>query len=130
VCDARWDLRRALARFQELLRPGGVLAVVGLARRAAADLPYDALGFLAHRLLRLRHGYWEHPSPVADPTMTHRELRSVIRTVLPDAEYRQHILFRYSLVWTKPAGTLPPRRSTSRDAQHGQQNEDEGRRGE
>jgi SAM-dependent methyltransferase len=93
-----------LVRVREILRPGGVLAVIGLARRSAADLPYDIAGFFAHRWLTLRHGYWEHPSPVADPTLTHGELRTVATAVLPGARYRQHLLFRYSLLWTKPGG--------------------------
>lgn len=97
------DGTAALTRMRELLRPAGVLVVVGLARRSAADLPYDAAGFVAHRLLKLRHGYWEHPSPIADPAMTHRELRRIVRTVLPAARYRQHVLFRYSLTWQRPA---------------------------
>jgi 2-polyprenyl-3-methyl-5-hydroxy-6-metoxy-1,4-benzoquinol methylase len=101
------DVEPALVRMRELLRPGGALALVGLARRTAADIPYDAVGFFTHRLLKLRHGYWQHPSPVADPTMTHRELRKVLVGVLPGAKYRQHVLFRYSLTWTKPAGDAP-----------------------
>ncbi|HUC05138.1 MAG TPA: class I SAM-dependent methyltransferase, partial [Acidimicrobiales bacterium] len=39
---------RALARFGQLVRRGGVVAVVGLARaRAPADLPYDVAGSVA-----------------------------------------------------------------------------------
>ncbi|HET9658375.1 MAG TPA: class I SAM-dependent methyltransferase [Kineosporiaceae bacterium] len=98
------DVEAALVRMRDLLRPGGVLALVGLARRSHADLPYDVAGFFAHRLLKLRHGYWEHPSPITDPTMTHRELRKVVTSVLPAARYRRHILFRFSVVWTKPSG--------------------------
>ncbi len=93
----------ALERMRGLLRPGGVLALVGLARRSWADAPYDAVGFFAHRLLKLRHGYWQHPSPIAEPDMTHRELRKLVASLLPGARYRQHVLFRFSVVWTKPS---------------------------
>lgn len=93
------DVAKALGRMRDLLRPGGVLAVVGVARRSAADVPYDMVGFFAHRLLKLRHGYWQHPSPVADPLLTHRELRRIVAAQLPGARYRQHVLFRYSVIW-------------------------------
>lgn len=96
------DIAAALARMRELLRPGGVLVVVGVARRSVADVPYDAVGFFAHRVLKLRHGYWQHPSPIADPTHTNRELRKIIGSALPGARFRQHVLFRYSVVWRKP----------------------------
>lgn len=96
------DVEPASARMRRLLRPGGVLAVVGVARRSHADSPYDAAGFFAHRLLKVRHGYWQHPCPVADPTMTHRQVRNVVARVLPGARYRQHVLFRFSVVWGSP----------------------------
>ncbi|HZC69633.1 MAG TPA: class I SAM-dependent methyltransferase [Jatrophihabitans sp.] len=96
------DVESALVRMRDLLRSGGVLALVGLARRSAADLPYDAVGFFAHRLQKLRRGYWDHPSPVAEPQHTHRELRELVGATLPGARYRQRVLFRYSVIWTKP----------------------------
>jgi SAM-dependent methyltransferase len=58
----------ALARFQDLLAPRGVLAVIGLARsKMPADVPLEVAGALTHRLHRLRKGYWEHPSPTVWP---------------------------------------------------------------
>ena len=95
------DIDAALDRARELLRLGGVLVIVGVARRTFADIPYDAVGFFAHRVLKLRHGCWQHPSPIADPTHTHRELRKIIGTALPSARYRRHALFRYSVIWRK-----------------------------
>jgi 2-polyprenyl-3-methyl-5-hydroxy-6-metoxy-1,4-benzoquinol methylase len=95
------DIDAALARVCDLLRPGGALVVVGVARRSVADIPYDAVGFVAHRLLKLRHGYWQHPSPIADPTHTYRQLRKIIGVALPGVQYRRHMLFRYSVIWWK-----------------------------
>lgn len=101
------DPARALQRMRELLRPGGVLVVVGIPRRSLTDLPYDAVGFFAHRLLKARRGYWEHPSPIVEPSLTYRQVRHVIQTELPGARCRRHALFRYSAIWHKPlvAGT-------------------------
>jgi 2-polyprenyl-3-methyl-5-hydroxy-6-metoxy-1,4-benzoquinol methylase len=96
------DHEAALRRIQELLRPGGTLTIIGVARRSLTDAPYDAAGFIAHRILTRRHGYWQHPSPTLQPTQTHRQLRRTYATLLPGARYRRHILFRYSLHWRKP----------------------------
>ena len=98
------DLATALRRMRELVRPGGVIVVVGLAARSLSDLPYDAAGFFAHRWIKARRGYWQHPSPVIDPSMTYREIRRVVAAELPGARCRRHVMFRYSVVWTKPAG--------------------------
>jgi len=98
------DVAQALTRMRELLRPGGVLAIVGLARHTAADLPYGAMGFFAHRVLKRRHGLWKQPSPIADPVLTHRQTRRLVAEVLPGARYTQHVLFRFSVRWTRPRG--------------------------
>lgn len=95
------DTATALARMRHLLRPGGVLVVVGVARRSVADFPYDAAGFFAHRFIKLRRGYWQHPSRIADPTLTYRQLREIISAALPGARFRRHVLFRYSVIWRK-----------------------------
>lgn len=95
------DIDAGLARMRDLLRPGGVLVIVGVARRSRADICYDAVGFFAHRLWKLRRGYWQHPSPIADPTHTYRQLRKIIRGALPGARFRRHMLFRYSVIWHK-----------------------------
>jgi 2-polyprenyl-3-methyl-5-hydroxy-6-metoxy-1,4-benzoquinol methylase len=96
------DAEAALARMRDLLRPGGVIILVGVARRSAWDAPYDAVGFFAHRLLKLRHGYWQHPSPISEPALTHRQFRKVICAALPGARFHRHVLFRHSAIWQKP----------------------------
>jgi 2-polyprenyl-3-methyl-5-hydroxy-6-metoxy-1,4-benzoquinol methylase len=96
----------ALRRMQELLRPGGTLAVVGLARsRYPADLAWDLAGAIGTRLHKLTKTYWETSAPkIWPPPDTFGQTRGVVRTTLAGARYRRHILWRYSLVWTKPAG--------------------------
>lgn len=101
----------ALDRMRRLLRPGGVLAILGLARsRHPADLPRDVAATLvsrAHRLSharRLRTDPWESPAPtVWPPPHTHREIQSLAERTLPQARFRRHLLWRYSLTWTRPA---------------------------
>jgi SAM-dependent methyltransferase len=98
------DAAAALGRMRSLLRPGGTLAVIGLARSRPADLPMDIAGVVAHRALRARRGYREVNAPtVWPPPQTYAQMRRIAGEVLPGARYRRHLLWRYSLVWTKPA---------------------------
>ena len=95
---------RALQRMAELVRPGGVVAVVGLARRRwPADLPYDAAGAVATRMHKLTKSYWETSAPkVWPPDVTHRDVREICGRVLPGSRFHRHLLWRWSVVWTKP----------------------------
>lgn len=98
------DARTGLRRMAELLRPGGVLVVVGVARsRLPADLGRELAAVLAHRWFRLRKTLWEHPSPVIwPPPVSYVDMRRLAGEVLPGARFRRHLLWRYSLVWRKP----------------------------
>lgn len=99
------DAATALARMSGLLRPGGVLAVVGLARaRYPADLLLDLAAVIGTRVHQLTKTLWEHPSPtIWPPPETFKRMRQLANGFLPGARYRRHLLWRYSLVWAKPA---------------------------
>ena len=99
------DAAAGLDRVRTLLRPGGVLALVGLAGdRLPHDLPYVLAGAVLHRWHRMRKGYWEHSAPtVWPPPQTYAEVRATASRVLPGVRFRRHALWRYSVVWTKPA---------------------------
>jgi SAM-dependent methyltransferase len=98
------DFRAALERMKQLLRPGGVLAVVGLAKpRAPVDLALEAIAIPTSYACRLRRPYTEPGAPVADPTMSYGQIRQVAAADLPGASFRRHLLFRYSLIWRRPA---------------------------
>jgi ubiquinone/menaquinone biosynthesis C-methylase UbiE len=96
--------RTALVQMSRLVAPGGTLAVVGLARsRLPADLPREAAAVIAHRVRKLTRTYWEPPSPtVWPPPYTYAEMHALARQALPGVRYRRHLLWRYSLTWTKP----------------------------
>ena len=98
--DATAGLRRMVA----LLRPGGVLAILGLARDAAPlDYALSAVAVVASRAHRLVRRHWEHPSPkVWPPPETWASMRAIAARELPGHRWRRHLLWRYSLVWTKP----------------------------
>jgi ubiquinone/menaquinone biosynthesis C-methylase UbiE len=99
------DAAAALERMRWLLAPGGTLAIVGLARnRYPVDLPFAIAGAAGHRLHRLGKPCWEDSAPrLWPPPDTFGETRRLARRVLPGVRYRRLLLFRYSLVWTKPA---------------------------
>ena len=98
------DTAAALERMSELLRPGGVLATVGLPRpRRPHDIPYELAGLVMHRWHGRRRTHWEHPSPMVwPPPDTYADVRRTAERLLPGVRLRRHVLWRYSLVWTKP----------------------------
>jgi ubiquinone/menaquinone biosynthesis C-methylase UbiE len=96
-------LRPALIRFQKLLRPGGVLAVIGLYRgQAVEDFILAAVAFPSSWILRRFRSYSDVAAPVQEPRETLREIRDVCDGMLPGYALQQHLLFRYSLIWRKP----------------------------
>ncbi|NJC69593.1 class I SAM-dependent methyltransferase [Planosporangium thailandense] len=97
------DATTALNRMAMLLRPGGTLAIIGLARgQLPASLPLDLAATIASRAYRLGKTHWQHPSPMVwPPPVTFGQMRRVARRQLPGVRYRRHLLWRYSLVWRK-----------------------------
>jgi SAM-dependent methyltransferase len=65
---------------------------------ALADAPGIPVG-LAYRAVRGKDG---PGAPIKDPEMTWAEVRAIARRTLPGVHYRRHLLFRYSLLWSKP----------------------------
>lgn len=102
------DAAAGLRAMRDLVRPGGVLVVVGLARsRLPRDLLWELAGSVSTRWLKLSPSrtYWEHSAPVVwPPPETYDAMRRVAEDLLPGVRYRRHALWRYSLTWTKPRG--------------------------
>ncbi|MGW7296956.1 MULTISPECIES: class I SAM-dependent methyltransferase [unclassified Streptomyces] len=99
------DFEAALARMRDLLRPGGTMVVVGLAREAS---PTEWAAFVAAapvmRITKvLRRARDPHGMPVADPQMSYGQVRTAAQRLLPGVRYHRHVLRRYSLTWHKPA---------------------------
>lgn len=97
------DFAAALGKMAAVLRPGGRLAVVGLARDGSraewivggAALPLDWY-------YKLTRGEGNPGAPIMNPEMSWSQVRATARRVLPGVRYRRHLLWRYSLVWEKP----------------------------
>jgi SAM-dependent methyltransferase len=107
------DAEAALVRMRDLLRPGGVLAVIGLARGispAGIGLAVPAIaGNQLHRAASARDRRGAagraaaYQAPVTwPPPLTYRDTRRLASRVLPGARYRRRLYWRYSLVWAKP----------------------------
>ena len=94
-------LREALSKARQLLRPGGELAIVGLAaNKTAADWVWNSLcapvalvGSRLHREIR------DVGVPVAEPHESLNEIRQVTDNVMPDAVLRRGLYYRYRLHW-------------------------------
>ena len=103
----------ALSRMRDLLRPGGVLVVIGLARESTPlDFARLVPAVVNVRVQRFRHR--SRPGPgglvtdgvkvpvVWPPALTYRQVRRLARTLLPGMRFRRHLLWRYSIRWRKP----------------------------
>lgn len=98
------DFEAALLRMRELLRPGGTLVVVGLAREGSpAEWAVTIAAAPVVRIMKvLRRAHGPEGMPVADPQMSYAQVRTAARRLLPGVRYRRHVLRRYSLTWVKP----------------------------
>lgn len=96
-------LEPALARFAEMLAPGGVLVVIGLYRsEGVADVAFEAMSFLASHAKRRFFHFEAMNAPTCEPQETLREIKKAAARLLPGSILKRHLFFRYSLVWRKP----------------------------
>ncbi|MFD8812896.1 class I SAM-dependent methyltransferase [Streptomyces sp. NPDC059627] len=98
----------AIDRLVGLLAPGGRLVIVGMAyNHTPLDWVISGCGVPASRLnARLRGGKRAPEGmPVEDSAMHWGEVRQSTAHLLPGRRYRRRLLWRYTLVWDKPART-------------------------
>jgi ubiquinone/menaquinone biosynthesis C-methylase UbiE len=97
------DFAAALTKLARILRPGGRLAVIGLAAdRSVTDLLAAAPAVPADLFYRAVYRKGESGAPIVDPEMSWRQVRAAAAAALPGVRYRRHLLWRYSLLWQKP----------------------------
>lgn len=102
-----------LERMARALRPGGVLLVLDLVQTegfgdALRDLLAVPMNLLLHRVrtgafrdpLEVRRAWREHGE--SDNYLRLSEVRAACARLLPGAELRRHLLWRYSIVWQRP----------------------------
>jgi SAM-dependent methyltransferase len=96
-------LTAALQRFKELLKPAGVLAVIGLYKLdTGADFASAAIAKPTSLIIRMVRTVPAPNAPIREPDTTLRSVRAVSSQVLPGAVVRRRLFFRYSLLWRKP----------------------------
>ena len=96
-------LEPALLKVRDLLRPGGVLVVIGLYRlRTPADFVFGIAGKCASWWLRWTHLPERVDAPIHEPEETFAVIGAAVEKILPGAVFKRELLFRYSLIWRKP----------------------------
>jgi 2-polyprenyl-3-methyl-5-hydroxy-6-metoxy-1,4-benzoquinol methylase len=100
-------LEAALARFQSLLSPDGMLVIVGLYRfDTFPDYAWAAAAFPMSWMLRSLRGRALISAPVQEPKQTLNEIREACGNLLPGSFLQRRFFFRYSVVWRKRALTI------------------------
>ena len=59
------------------------------------------MSVIAHRWMLHTRGYWDHPAPVAEPTMTFTQVRRAALDVVPGARLKLRLYWRWSLEWMR-----------------------------
>jgi len=103
TCLHHMDFAAALTAMVRVLRPGGRLAVIGLASNGSlADFVAEVPGVPVNLFYRAVYHEGSSGAPVKDPDMTWGQVRATASALLPGVRYRRHLLWRYSLLWQKP----------------------------
>jgi SAM-dependent methyltransferase len=100
------DARAGLTRLRELVAPGGVLVVVGLARPdLPKDIPRELAAVVVHRLRPRPDAGGKPDFPIVwPPPERYATMRRLSAELLPGVRWRRHLLWRYSLVWRADRG--------------------------
>ena len=94
---------QALEKMVSLLRPGGVLTVLGCFHEAGlADLGIALVATPVNTFYALSRGSLKSGAPTKSADMSLREIRARVSSHLPDASLRRLLLWRYLLIWQKP----------------------------
>jgi SAM-dependent methyltransferase len=104
------DAVQGLRRMAELVRPGGVVAIVGFANPSGpVDWALIVAGFFATKARAVTGRYWEHHAPIRwPPPLTIDEMRTLAELEMPGATFKRRMAYRYSIVWSRPIGTTSP----------------------
>jgi SAM-dependent methyltransferase len=96
------DAVEGIRRMRELVRPGGVIAIVSFATPSScADRMRGLAGVVYKRSMQLRGRYWEHGAPTCwPPPCSTAEIRAVVGRELPGADFQPLLWGRYGVTWT------------------------------
>ena len=108
------EQRELFVKMRDGLKPRGVLVILDLVESSGVvERLADVIGFGVSSCLRLIHnGRLQPPAAVRkaweqhgkhDSYATVEQMRGLVADILPSANVRRHLLWRYSLVYQKPA---------------------------
>lgn len=93
----------ALEKMVSLLRPGGVLAVLGCFRETSlTDTGVALVATPVNAFYALSRGRSASRAPTRSADMSLREIHESVSSHLPNACLRRLLLWRYLLTWQKP----------------------------
>ena len=97
------DTRCALIKAKNMLRPGGQILVVGLARNSSLmDWTISGALLPVVKISSYLHKETHDPNMrTAAPTLSLRDIRNIANDALPGAHIRRALYYRYLLRWTK-----------------------------
>lgn len=102
------DHEQLLGRIRDALRPGGTLLVIDLLEREGwSALPVNVIAAAISRIRRLGRSNraaveaWRQHGE-GETYFTIDEARAAFSRSLPGSRVRQHLIWRYSVIWTKP----------------------------
>ena len=94
----------ALEKMTRALRPGGVLAVLGIWPVVTTrDRIVSGAAVVVNRGYQLLRGPDRVTAPTAVPSTTLDDVRARTADLLSGARVRRRLLWRYTIVWTKPS---------------------------
>ena len=98
------DSRLAFHRAARLLRPGGVLYIVGVPKLdTRADFVWATSQMARARIIgRFRREYYPHDIPRAPSDLSFDEVKALASEVLPGSVVKRAPYCRYTLRWTRP----------------------------
>lgn len=96
-------LRPSLVRLGSLVRPGGVLFIVGLYRLATlGDYGHAMVARPISLGLRWLRGDEDGRAAIRAPQETLSEIRQACEELMPGGQFKRRLFFRYTFHWRKP----------------------------
>ena len=103
------ELMATLIRVRSMLRPGGRVVIVGVARETSADIARSLVSLVLNPII----GFLRHPQPVSEPpvnmqapaieaTEAFDDIRAIADQVMPGIRMRRRLFWRYTAYWMAP----------------------------